>query len=96
MFGGEIPRVPGTVIKDACLTVYIVLLGYYWVFKSVGTSDGTYSVRLRDLVRTGAPWAHSGAFSQRSSSSYLDHCGNRQGPSVSNDILLLLLGSIKG
>jgi len=33
-FGGEIPHVPGTVIKDTCLTVYIVLLGFYRIFES--------------------------------------------------------------
>jgi len=27
-FGREIPRVPGAIMKDTCLTVYIVLLGY--------------------------------------------------------------------
>ena len=45
-FGGEIPCVPGAVTKDSGLTVYIVLLGYYQIFKSGGTPDGTYSVRL--------------------------------------------------
>jgi len=60
-FGGEIPRVPGAVIKDTCLTVYIVLLGYYRIFESIGTLDGTLSVRLRDPVRTGPPWLPSGA-----------------------------------
>jgi len=34
MFGGEIPCVPSTVRKDTCLTVYIVLLGYYQIFES--------------------------------------------------------------
>ena len=33
-FGGEIPRVPSAVIKNTCLTVYFVLLGYYQIFKS--------------------------------------------------------------
>jgi len=33
-FGGEIPRVPSAVIKGTCLTVYIVLLGYYRIFES--------------------------------------------------------------
>jgi len=32
-FGGEISRVPGTVIKDTCLTVHIVPLGYNWIIK---------------------------------------------------------------
>jgi len=35
MFGGEIPRVPGAVKKNTCLTVYIVLLGYYRIFESM-------------------------------------------------------------
>jgi len=35
MFGGEIPGVPGTVIKNTYLTVYIVLLGYYQIFESI-------------------------------------------------------------
>jgi len=36
MFGGEIPRVPGAAIKNTCLTVYIVLLGFsYRIFKSI-------------------------------------------------------------
>jgi len=56
-FGGQIPCVPGAVIKDTCLTVCIVLLGYYRIFESIGTPEGTYSVRLRDLVRTEPPWA---------------------------------------
>jgi len=35
-FGGEIPRVPGAAIKNTCLTVYIVLLGFsYRIFESV-------------------------------------------------------------
>jgi len=35
-FEGEIPHVPGTAIKNTCLTVYIVLLGFsYWVFESL-------------------------------------------------------------
>jgi len=34
-FGGEIPHVPGTVIKNTCLTVYIELLGYYQIFESM-------------------------------------------------------------
>jgi len=35
MFGGEIPRVPGAAIKNPCLTVYIVLLGFsYQIFES--------------------------------------------------------------
>jgi len=34
-FGGEIPRVPGAVIKDTWLTVYIVLLGYYGICESL-------------------------------------------------------------
>jgi len=28
-FGGEVPRVPGAAIKNTCLTVYIVLLGFF-------------------------------------------------------------------
>jgi len=36
MFGGEIPRVPGAAIKNICLTVHIVLLGFsYRIFKSL-------------------------------------------------------------
>jgi len=31
------PHVPGTVIKDTCLTVYMILLGYYWIFESDAT-----------------------------------------------------------
>jgi len=65
MFGGEIRCVPGAIIKDTCLTVHIVLLGYYRIFESMGTPDGTYSFRLQDPVRTGPPWVPSGAFSQR-------------------------------
>jgi len=35
MFGGEIPRVPSAAIKNTCLTVYIVLLGFsYRTFES--------------------------------------------------------------
>ena len=34
VFGGEIAHVPGAEIKDICLTVYIVLLGYYQIFES--------------------------------------------------------------
>jgi len=34
-FGGEIPRVPGAVIKNTCITIYIVLLGFsYRIFDS--------------------------------------------------------------
>ena len=34
-FGGEIPRVPGAAIKNPCLTVHFVLLGFsYWIFES--------------------------------------------------------------
>jgi len=83
--------VPSAVIKDTFLTVYVILLGYYQIFESFGTTDGTYSVRLRDPVRTESPWAPSRAFSQRGSLPYLDHHGNRQGPSVSKVIILLLL-----
>jgi len=37
-FGGEIPRVPGAAIKNTCLTVYIVLLGFsYRIFESIYT-----------------------------------------------------------
>jgi len=81
-FGGEIPHVPSTVKKDTCLTVYIVLLGYYRIFESNGGPDGTYSVQLRDPVRPEPPWVPSGAFSHRGSSLCLDHCGNRHGPSM--------------
>jgi len=66
-FGGEIPRVPSTVKKDTCLTVYIVLLGYYRIFESIGDPNETYSVWLRDPVRTEPPWVPSGAFSHRGS-----------------------------
>jgi len=59
-----------------------ILLGYYRIFESIGTPDRIYAVQLRDPIRTGRPWAPSGAFPRRGSSPYLDHSGNRQGPSV--------------
>jgi len=34
MFGGEILRVPAATRKNTCLTIYIVRLGYYWIFES--------------------------------------------------------------
>ena len=35
-FGGEIPHVPGAAIKNPCLTVCIVPLGFsYWIFESL-------------------------------------------------------------
>jgi len=59
---GEIPCVLSAIIKDSCLTVFIVLLGYYQIFESIGNPDGTYYVQLRDPVRTGPTWALSGPF----------------------------------
>jgi len=35
-FGGKIPHVPSAAIKNTCLTVYVVLLGFsYRIFESV-------------------------------------------------------------
>jgi len=51
MFGGETPvcpRVPGTAIKNTCLTVYIVLLGFsYWIFESPGMLFGSMTAQLK-------------------------------------------------
>jgi len=36
MFGGEISRGHGTIMKDTCLTIYIVLSGCYLILESRG------------------------------------------------------------
>jgi len=46
-FGGEIPHVPSTVIKDTCLAACMVLLAYYQILESKQFKE---SVRIADKV----------------------------------------------
>jgi len=57
------PGVPSAAIKNPCWAVYIVLLGFpTGSLNQFGTPDGTHSVRLRDPVRRGPPWALGSLF----------------------------------